>query len=440
MKAYVKWTAIVLLLFLAAAFAFNRSGISMTQKKKQARNIVTQRITHEIEVYLAENNDTDDRNVEASVFFSRKEEWDSLYGKDSSPDTVQIYLLGEGTDLPMQGGYDVQIQKLYNGTDLAGVVEYHFSSSVYDEFVTVMNVCLSVCGLFLVGTLLLLYKRVIVPFNRLSDYPERLSKGQITEKLPVTKDRFFGRYTWAMNMLSDKLEQDRQTLRRFTIERERFVTALVHGIKTPTSNIKLLCEAISTGLYAPDGSANEKDAELAAMIEKNTDDIEEIINRVMNESASVIYDYDPEAKPFYRNELIRFLREEFANRLTVKRIPFHIVSDGNPIIKSDIDGVCRILRQLMDNAIKYGDGTGITVTFTKQDEGHFITVSNQGHPLPESEVHFVFNSLWRGSNADGINGNGIGLYEAKLIAKKLGGDIRMRTEAQETFVTLFLAD
>ena len=440
MKYYFKRMAIVLLLFGAAAFAVNWFGRSLTEKRFSARTIVTQRITHEIEAYLETHEIADAASITAQVFTARKTQWDNLYGRDNSPDEIWICLLGTGTELKLTGGNNIQICSIYAGSELAGVVGYRFSDSVYEDLMTVLNICLVVCALFILGLMTYMYRQMIVPFNKLSSYPERLSKGGMTEKLPVRKDSFFGRYVWGMNMLSDKLERDREDIRRLTIEREQFVTALVHGIKTPAANIKLLCEAISTGLYSPDGSINEKDAELAGMIEKNADDIEEIVGRVMNESTAAIYHYNPDAAPFYREEIIRFLHEEFDNRLAVNRIPFHIVSDGNPLIRSDPDGICRILRQLMDNAIKYGDGTDITVTLTKNDEGHFLTVSNHGQPRPESEVPFVFNSLWRGSNARGVKGNGVGLYEARLIAKKLGGDIRMRAGNSETAVTLFLND
>ena len=122
----------------------------------------------------------------------------------------------------------------------------------------------------------------------------------------------------------------------------------------------------------------------------------------------------------------------------MEKIPFNIEAEGNPIIKSDYDGICRILRQLLDNAIKYGDGTGVTLKMEKSDDGDFFTVENNGTPLPDSEVSFVFNSMWRGSNSKDVKGNGIGLYESRLIARKLGGDIRMRTEENKTEVTLFL--
>lgn len=442
MRAYWIRMLVMLLLFGAAAFAVTLVCGSLTEDSLRARNVVAQRITHEIEVRLndaaAEMTDAD--TLIGEVFEARRAEWESLYGAENSPAEMHLMLFRENAAQTVSGGTGVQICCVYIGGEMAGIAEYRFHDSVYQEMQTAVYIVLGVCVLFLLVWGLYLYKKLAEPFYRLSDYPERLSKGMITEKLPDSRNCFFGRYVWGINMLSDKLEHDRETFRKAMIERERFVTTLVHGIKTPAANIKLLSEAIATGLYDPEGKVNEKDAELAGKIGYHADEIEAIISRVVKESTTVIFDFNPDAKPFYRNGIIRFLEEEYANRLKVCRIPFTVESDGNPMICSDIDGVCRILRQLMDNAVKYGDGTGITVRLTKNDEGHFITVSNRGEPLPESEVHFVFNSLWRGSNASGIKGSGIGLYEARLIARKLGGDIRMQTAAHETVVTLFLPE
>ena len=43
--------------------------------------------------------------------------------------------------------------------------------------------------------------------------------------------------------LSDKLKNDREAIRKLTVDRQKFVTTMVHGIKTPASSIKLLAEA-----------------------------------------------------------------------------------------------------------------------------------------------------------------------------------------------------
>ena len=221
-------------------------------------------------------------------------------------------------------------------------------------------------------------------------------------------------------------------------ERDSFVTALVHGIKTPAANIKLLSEAIATGLYDPEGKINETDAQLAGRIEKNVDEIEHIVKDVVETGASVIYEADPDAKPFYSRHLAELVCEEYSDRLKIEKIPFETDIRTDAMIKSDIEGVRRIVRQLMDNAIKYGDGTGITLIIDKREEGDFITVKNNGTPLPQTELPFVWKSMWRGSNSDGIKGSGVGLYESRFIARKLGGDMYMTAEGSVTEVTLFL--
>ena len=239
-------------------------------------------------------------------------------------------------------------------------------------------------------------------------------------------------------MLSDTLENERKTIQRISDEHQKLVTVLVHGIKTPAANIKLYSEAIATGLYDPEGKVNEKDAEIAGKIEKNADEIERIVSQAVDTANATIFEYDPDVKPFYRHEIEKFIREEYSNSLKVGRIAFKVEAEGDPLINSDLDGVCRIIRQLMDNAIKYGDGTGIVLKMKKTEEGHFITIADNGMTLSESELPFVFNNHWRGSNSTDVQGSGIGLYESRFIARKLGGDIRMKIDKNVTEVTVFI--
>ena len=444
---------IPVIVIILLAVLMNVVGKNITEKEFSERNVVAGRINSEIEAELAGSELTLEKEVEETlydkVFLGKRDEWKSLYGSDNCPSDIKIVMLydqmsgrTENQTLNQSERLDIRsgsvIKGIYLNDELTGFVEYEFDSSVYSKLLLLMNIALAIAAVIILIYGLWIRSRLILPFNDLSDYPERLSKGQLTEKLPEKKDKFFGRYVWSMNMLSDKLERDRQTIGKMSIERQKFVTTLVHGIKTPTASIKLLAEAIATGLYDPEGRINEKDAELAGKIQKNASDIEDLIEKVMEECATAVFEYDPEVEPFYREEIIKFIDKEYSNKLRMNRIPYNLESEGNPIINSNKDGIFRILRQLMDNAIKYGDGTGITLSLEKNEEGHFITVKNNGEPLPDTEVVFVFNSMWRGSNSSGVSGNGVGLYEARLIARKLGGDIRMKTGENYTELVLFI--
>ena len=463
MKAYIIRLFLVIFVFIILIVSVNMTAKKLMEKDLSERNVVIYRINSDLEEEL--NNElysavlsSDSRTMENfktedavyKIFTSRKNEWSSLYGKKACPEEVNVTLFSfsdiikegneVGTDSQKNefGGTGVSVLSLTIMGEMGGIAEYRFSDPLYDKMIMLLNISLTLSAILIAIYGFWILKKVIIPFNRLSDYPERLSKGEIIERLPQTKDKFFGKYIWGMNMLADKLESERRTIRRISDEHQKMVTVLVHGIKTPASNIKLFSEAISTGLYNPDGKVDEKDAELAGKIEKNADEIERIVNEAVDTANTMIFEYDPNVEPFYQKQIEDFIRDEYTNRLKVERIPFSVESEGNPLIKSDLNGICRIIRQLMDNAIKYGDGSGITLKMNKTEEGHMITIANKGETLPKSELPFVFNSLWRGSNATEVKGSGIGLYEARFIARKLGGDIRMQTSENETSVTIFI--
>ena len=285
-------------------------------------------------------------------------------------------------------------------------------------------------------------RKILKPFESFSDYPEKLSKGITNEKLPEMKSRYLGKFIWGMNMLNDTLESNKRKVQKLEYERQTLLTSIAHGVKTPVANIKLYTNAIETGLYQNSDNVNSKDAEIAKKIEKNAMEIEELVSKMLETASTSLCDYEPQIRTFYLKELAEEMEQEYANRLKVKRIDYRVECSGNPIVNSDKDGLFHILSQFIENAIKYGDGTGLTISMEKQDEGYFFSVKNKGILLPEQEIPFIFKSFWRGSNAKEQEGSGIGLFVAKEMAKRLGGDIYVKRfeETSEMEFVIFLCD
>ena len=256
------------------------------------------------------------------------------------------------------------------------------------------------------------------------------------------KSRYLGKFIWGMNMLNDTLESNKRKVQKLEYERQTLLTSIAHGVKTPVANIKLYTNAIETGLYQNSKNVNSKDAEIAKKIEKNAMEIEELVSKMLETASTSLCDYEPQIQTFYLKELAEEMEQEYANRLKVKRIDYRVECSGNPMVNSDKDGLFHILSQFIENAIKYGDGTGLTISMEKQDEGYFFSVKNKGKLLPEQEIPFIFKSFWRGSNAKEKEGSGIGLFVAKEMAKRLGGDIYVKRfeETSEMEFVIFLCD
>lgn len=227
-------------------------------------------------------------------------------------------------------------------------------------------------------------------------------------------------------MLGDKIKYDKKRINHLTKERQTFITTIAHGIKTPIANIKLYANAIETGLYREDGIPDKSDSEIALKIDKNVDDISNNVTEIIKTSSEGLIDFTPEIQPFYATEIKDSIEGIYSSRLSVLRIPYEFKSLDKTIIQSDKKGIVRILSQLVENAIKYGDGIGIYMKSEKLDDGHYFTVRNKGEKIPENEVPYIFTYFWRGSNSIEIEGSGIGLFEAKQITKRLSGDISVR--------------
>lgn len=95
----------------------------------------------------------------------------------------------------------------------------------------------------------------------------------------------------------------------------------------------------------------------------------------------------------------------------------------NYLIISVLDRSVEVLQNIIENAIKYGDGHLIRMDFSEEEDCRLIAVSNSGCTLPENEIPHIFESFWRGSNADGKSGSGLGLYICRQLLNQMDGDI-----------------
>lgn len=366
--------------------------------------------------------------------------WEEEYGKRNVPADIRYINVDPGADAYDHLGSGTSVWIIREGEATKGFLVYIFDDDDTLMTIVISEVTVALC--FVISSLFFIYidRKVIMPFNRLSEYPERIAKNENADVLPETRNRYFGKYIWGMNMLRDRLSGDNKKLRQLEKEQLTLVSTIAHGIKTPVANIKLYSEAIKSGLYRDNGIPDKKDSEVADKINKNADDITDLLKDLLDSASKGVVVFEPKKNAFYLTEIEDLIRNEYDNRLSVLRIPYEIEMRSKVMINSDKDGIMRILTQLMENAIKYGDGRGIKVIVDKNEDGYILAVRDKGSRIPEGEMPYIFNSFWRGSNAGDVEGNGLGLYEASFIARKLGGDIvaRYLDETEETELEVFL--
>ena len=82
-----------------------------------------------------------------------------------------------------------------------------------------------------------------------------------------------------------------------------------------------------------------------------------------------------------------------------------------------------VIQNIMENAIKYGDGKQIEITFADEEDCRLIYISNTGCSINEEELPYLFDSFYRGSNSHNIKGSGLGLYICRQLMLKMDGEV-----------------
>lgn len=434
MRKYIGKYILLFIICLAIGIAVYFFIASANKKSEGQRQTLMNRVANE----LSSKDSGDIENALAELRAANN--WASEYGRDNVPTDISFIKAVNADEPYAQLGDGDSVWSLSEDGVVYGFLVFTYKENSMAKTVAICEAVVTVC--FIVSVLFFIYidRKVIMPFNRLSDYPERIAKNENADALPESKDKYFGKYIWGMNMLRDRLSGDSRKLRQLEKEQLTLVSTIAHGIKTPVANIKLYSEAIKSGLYRDDGTPDPKDAEVASKITRNADDINDLVKELLESASKGVVVFEPKIGSFYLTEIEEFIKREYDNRLNVLRIPYKIDMKSRVMINSDKEGISRILVQLLDNAIKYTDGRGITITVDKNEDGYFFSVKDTGSRIPESEMPYVFNSFWRGSNAGEVEGNGLGLYEAQFIARKLGGDITVRylEDTEETEFEVFL--
>ena len=283
----------------------------------------------------------------------------------------------------------------------------------------VMNMALAAAAVLVISILLYIRRSIIRPFNKLSDVPYELSKGNPTAPVTENKSRYFGKYVWGMDMLREVLEDKQRKEIELRKEKHTLVLSLSHDIKTPIASIKLYASAISKGLY----SDREKLSEAARRINDNADSVERFVSDIVRSSDESFLRLDVKNTEFYLSEVISRIDEQYSGQLKLCGTDFSIGGYTDCIISGDPDRSVEVLQNLIGNAVKYGDGKRIELCFSDEEDCRLVTVRNSGNSLPEEELLHIFECFRRGTNSTGKTGSGLGLYICRSLMTSMNGDI-----------------
>lgn len=209
--------------------------------------------------------------------------------------------------------------------------------------------------------------------------------------------------------------------RNVSVEKDKIKTLIAdisHQTKTPISNLLLYCELLQEE-DIPESARDNVEA-LHAQTGKLHFLIGALVKLSRLENGIISLSAHPQAvQPVLEN-----VAGQFAPKAEQKGLYLRL---HDTAVWADFDAkwISEALCNLVDNAVKYTDHGGITISAVRYELFVRIDVADSGSGIPEEEQAKVFQRFYRWENAEETEGVGIGLYLAREIVSSGGGYIKV---------------
>ncbi len=213
-----------------------------------------------------------------------------------------------------------------------------------------------------------------------------------------------------------------------------------HQLRTPATGVKQYVGMLLEGFA---GKLDSEQRDLLSRAYESNERQLRIINEFLYMAKADADRIVISRQKFDLVELTKDILDGMRNEITDARHRLKLAFPSKKMmITADPHSVRMIIENLVSNAIKYTpNGGSITVTLNRHGDTSFVAVSDNGVGIDKQNMKLLFRQFSRIPNelTKQTTGSGIGLYLARYLARKNGGDIIVDSTLGEgsTFTAIF---
>ncbi len=265
--------------------------------------------------------------------------------------------------------------------------------------------------------------RLTKPLRLMSEAARAMAKGDFSRRIPVTSDDEIGELAVSFNQMTNSLAQLENM-------RKSFVANISHELKTPMTTIGGFIDGIIDGTIEP-----EKEKYYLEIVSDEVKRLSRMVQSMLNVSKLESGEFVLKTEIFdFRDLLINVV---ISQEQRIEAQSLNITGlDGIPniTVNADRDLIHQVVYNLVDNAVKFTDGSGNIDFSLKVDSKRMIfAIKNTGKGIPQAELPYIFERFYKVDKSRSANKNstGLGLYIVKTIVKIHGGTIKVSSRENE---------
>ena len=250
-------------------------------------------------------------------------------------------------------------------------------------------------------------RRLLKPITLLKQGAEKISGGDIDYRIDHTRDDELGELTQSINTMADSLQS-------MLNAKLQLLLAISHELRSPITRAKLQLELMD-------------DSTMKDSLKDEINELESLVSELLEAERLNSQHGSLNQEPVFLGEFIEAeLKHHWPNSDLLK---FEQKGTDREI---DID-VLRtqlMLRNLVNNALRYGGDATIHIGVEWADQTVTLSVVDQGEGIEADHLPHLTEPFYRAdrSRQRETGGFGLGLYLCRLIAKSHGGDLSISSQ------------
>ena len=304
---------------------------------------------------------------------------------------------------------------------------------------TTASIFTSLFTLLAVGAAVLLARAITRPLQALATAADAIARGDFGAQVDVRTGDELGGLARSFNAMAQSLARSRTTLEEYSgaleekvLELERanhlkseFLATISHELRTPLNVIIGYVEMLAE---SEGGSLSPDQQEMLGAIQRYSRLQLDLITDILDFSRLSSGRISFHVERFELEPLLTEIRALYAARLASTRVQLDVVVAADlPPLESDRIKLQEIVRNLVDNAIKFTEEGVVSVTGQAGETSGWlrIEVADTGAGMPPEDLEYIFDAFHQvgASSTRGTSGVGLGLSIVKQLVEALGGRV-----------------
>ena len=311
---------------------------------------------------------------------------------------------------------------------ITGSVVLTDSNKRFDRLRTNIITVYCVCGFLLIGAAAALgvyiRKTIIRPFAKMKDFASYVAAGDLDRPLEMDKGNMFGAFSESFDIMREELKASRARELSLQKKERELIASLSHDLKTPVTGIKLTSELMAAVFSQNEGQEITVTQDMIVKMNnvyKKADEIALLVGDLFSSTLEDLGEFKVECSD-EDSAVIAQIVSGYDDRglVRISEIP-------QVIVHIDKLRLSQVIGNIIFNSYKYA-GTSIEISFRLDESFLEVSISDSGPGVPEDEIELITNKFYRGREHGDKEGSGLGLYIARILMDKMGGELSVRSE------------